>query len=209
MDIHPPLGAIHTKKDFFVHLLTIIAGILIALGLEALITWGHHRALVRDARANLAIEIHNNKETIDRALTEMPGRKQGLVEIIRAMHTLETGKPGPKDLNYNFVGYSLYSTAWATAATSGATAHMNYDELKRYTDLYNMQQIFLNLQDAAFNATADISDVSWVLDRDPKSVSKTRFEQIETAASRYLTVLDALADAAQQLSKQYEAFGQR
>ncbi len=208
MDIHPPHGAIRTKKDFFIHLLTIIAGILIALGLEALITWGHHRALVREARANLAIEIRNNKETVDRALAEIPGRKKGLEEIIHAMQALEAGKPGPKDLNYTFIGYDLYSTAWATAADSGATAYMDYDELKRYTDLYNLQQIFMNLQFDAFRATADISDLRWVVGRAPKSVSKARLEQIETTASRYLTILDALADAAQQLSKKYEAFEQ-
>jgi hypothetical protein len=206
MDIHPPHGSIHTKKDFFIHLLTIIAGILIALGLEALITWGHHRTLVGEARANLAMEIRNNKETVDRALTEMRNRKQGLVEIIRAMQTLEAGKPGPKGLNYIFVGYDLYSTAWTTATASGATAHMDYEQLKRYTDLYNLQQIFMNLQYQAFAATAEISDLRWIMDRDPKSISKARIEQIETASARYLTILEALTDAAEQLSKKYEAF---
>jgi len=206
MDIHPPHGAIHTKKDFFIHLLTIIAGILIALGLEALITWGHHRTLVHEARANLAIEIRNNKETVDKASAEMRNRQQGLADIIHAMQALEAGKPAPKNLSYTFVGYNLYSTAWTTAAASGATAHMDYEQLKRYTDLYNLQQIFMNLQYQAFAATAEISDLRWIMDRDPKTISKARMEQIETASARYLTILDALTDAAQQLSKKYEAF---
>jgi hypothetical protein len=34
----------------------------------------------------------------------------------------------------------------------------------------------------AFPATADFSDVRWVLERDPKSVSKLRMEQIEPPA---------------------------
>jgi hypothetical protein len=208
MEIHPPHGAIHTKKDFFIHLLTIITGILIALGLEAGITWGHHRSLVRDARANLASEIRANQETIDNALKEIPGRKKGLEEIIYAMKDLEAGKPGPKDLNYTFIGYDLYSTAWQTAADSGATAHMDYDELKQYTELYNLQQIFMNAQFDAFRATADISDVRWILERDPKSVSKLRMEQVESAAARYLTILDVLSGVAQQLSKKYAALEQ-
>jgi hypothetical protein len=206
MEIHPPHGPIHTKRDFFIHLLTIITGILIALGLEASLTWGHQRTLVREARANLASEIRNNKESIDTALKEIPGRKKGLEEIIHAMRDMEAGKPGPKDINYTFIGYDLYSTAWQTAADSGATAHMDYDELKQYTELYSLQQIFMNVQYDAFRATADISDVKWVLERDPKSVSKARMEQIETAAARYLTILEVLTDAAQQLSKKYAAF---
>jgi hypothetical protein len=209
MEIHPPLGPIHTRKQFFIHLLTIVIGILIALGLDAAITWGHERAQVREARANLANEIGHNRETIDNALKELPGRRKGLETIIYAMRDMEAGKPGPQDLTYTFIGYDLYATAWQTAADSGATAHMDYDELKQYTELYNMQQIFMNVQMDAFRATADISDVRWVLERDRKNVSKERLEQIETAAARYMTILDVLTDAAQQLSKKYAAFEQR
>ena len=208
MDIHPP-HAIRTLKDFLLALLTVFIGILLALGLEGLITLGHNRALVREARANLASEIRNNKESIDEALKEFPGRKDGLEKIIRAMRDMEAGKPGPKDITYTFIGYDLYSTAWQTATDSGATAHMDYDELKHYTELYNLQQIFMNVQLDAFRATTDISDVRWVLERDPKTVSKARLEQIETAAARYMTILDVLTDAAQQLSKKYAAFEQR
>ena len=208
MEIHPP-HAIRTLKDFLLALLTVFIGILLALGLEGLITLGHNRALVREARANLASEIRNNKESIDKALNELPGRKNGLETIIYAMRDMEAGKPAPKDLSYTFIGYDLYSTAWQTAADSGATAHMDYDELKQYTEIYNMQQIFMNVQLDAFRATTDISDVRWVMERDQKSVSKARLEQIETAAARYMTILDVLTDAAQQLSKKYAAFEQR
>ena len=208
MEIHPP-HAIRTLKDFLLALLIVFIGILLALGLEGLITWGHNRALVREARANIATEIRNNKESLDKALHELPGRKDGLEKIIRTMRDMEAGKPGPKDLNYIFVGYNLYATAWQTAADSGATAHMGYDELKQYTELYSLQQIFMNVQFDAFRATADISDVRWVLDRDPKTVSKARLEEIETAAARYMTILDALTATGEQLSKKYEAFAQR
>lgn len=207
MEIHPP-HAIRTLKDFLLALLTVFIGILLALGLEGLITWGHHRALVREARANIASEIRNNKESIDKALKELPGRKDSLEKIIHAMRDMEGGKPAPKELNYVFVGYDLYSTAWQTAADSGATAHMDYDELKQYTELYSLQQIFMNVQFDAFRATADISDLRWVMDRDPKTVSKARFEEIETAAARYMTILDALSAVGDQLSKKYEAFEQ-
>ncbi len=38
------------------------------------------------------------------------------------------------DLHYNFASYDLYSTAWKTASVSGAVTHMDYEELKDYTD---------------------------------------------------------------------------
>src|SRR5215467_51075 len=111
MEIHPP-HAIRTLKDFLLALLTVFIGILLALGLEGLITWAHNRALVREARANIATEIRNNKESIDKALQELPGRKNSLEAIIHAMRDMEAGKRGPKDLNYTFIGYGLYATAW-------------------------------------------------------------------------------------------------
>ena len=53
MDIHPPSGPVHSFRDFCLHLLTVILGILIALSLEGLIEWRHHRSLaqLRQVRA--------------------------------------------------------------------------------------------------------------------------------------------------------------
>jgi len=39
MDVHPPHGAIHGWRDFFVHLIVITLGLLIALGLEGIVEW--------------------------------------------------------------------------------------------------------------------------------------------------------------------------
>ncbi len=53
MDIHGPQGPIQSVKHFFLHLLTITIGILIALSLEGIVEWAHHRSLVSEARMNL------------------------------------------------------------------------------------------------------------------------------------------------------------
>jgi hypothetical protein len=34
LDVHPPHEAIHTWKGFFIHIATIVIGLLIAIGLE-------------------------------------------------------------------------------------------------------------------------------------------------------------------------------
>lgn len=106
-------------------MLTIVLGILIALGLDGLIEWGHHRSLVHEARANLTAEIRNNKETIDKALPEIRQSEKQLEEISSALQQVEQGKSFQGRLSYRFTGYEIYSTAWKTAATSGATAYMN------------------------------------------------------------------------------------
>jgi hypothetical protein len=205
MDIHPPHGPIHTKRDFFIHMLTIVLGILIALGLDGLIEWRHHRALVHEAQANLSTEIRNNKETIDKALPDIRQSEKQLEQISSVLRQVEQGKSFQGNLSYRFIGYEIYSTAWKTAATSGATAYMSYAELKNYTDVYDTQQVFLSLQDRAFQSMADLADLPNIMELGPKKASPARIQQVEIAASRALSVERTVENAAIELQKQYVA----
>ncbi|MGH9568556.1 MAG: hypothetical protein ACRD4F_02885 [Candidatus Angelobacter sp.] len=64
MDVHPPHGAIHSWRDFFIHLVVITLGLLIALGLEGIVGWGHNKHLVHIAEANLRAELLANRKTL-------------------------------------------------------------------------------------------------------------------------------------------------
>src|ERR1041385_4850584 len=80
MEIHHPEKPIHSKKEFLFHMLTVVLGILIALALDGIVTWAHHRVLVREARANIATELRNNKETIQKAVPEKSRRDKNSYE---------------------------------------------------------------------------------------------------------------------------------
>jgi hypothetical protein len=43
IDVHPPHGAVHTWKDYLLHMSTIVLGLLIAIGLEQSVEALHHR----------------------------------------------------------------------------------------------------------------------------------------------------------------------
>ena len=60
MDIHAPDHPILSWKQFFVHLVVVTCGILIALGLEGIHETVHTRHLVRDARENVRSEMSRN-----------------------------------------------------------------------------------------------------------------------------------------------------
>jgi tetratricopeptide (TPR) repeat protein len=60
LDVHPPHQATHTWKDFFIHIATIVIGLLIAVGLEQTVEWLHHRSEVRETRQLLAEERTRN-----------------------------------------------------------------------------------------------------------------------------------------------------
>lgn len=64
LDVHAPHEKIHGYKDFFLHLFTITVGLLIALGLEGCVEWGHHRHLRREAEVNLRQEVRDNEKEL-------------------------------------------------------------------------------------------------------------------------------------------------
>jgi hypothetical protein len=192
MDIHPP-HAIRTFKDFLMALLTVFIGILLALGLESLVEWQHHRALVREARANLAVEIKANKETMSTYLQDIHQRQKDLHLIVATMRKLErTGKLSVDHLNYGYDVHTLYSAAWHAATTSGAVTYMKYDELRQYTDVYDTQQLFQTLEFQGFNTVTEIAPRMQVLYKNLKTVPVGRFEELEREAQKALWIMQAL-----------------
>ncbi len=65
MDIEPPHGPVETWRDFFVHLVIITLGLLIALALEGIVGYIHERHLVHEANANITSEMHDNQKEVE------------------------------------------------------------------------------------------------------------------------------------------------
>ena len=61
LDVHAPREAVHTWKDFFIHLATIVIGLLIAVGLEQTVEYFHHQHQVAEIRRSLAEERRINE----------------------------------------------------------------------------------------------------------------------------------------------------
>jgi|GEM_PF-1232925 len=60
LDVHPPHAATHTWRDFFIHIATIVIGLLIAVGLEQTVEYLHHREQIKQAREAIDLEIRQN-----------------------------------------------------------------------------------------------------------------------------------------------------
>jgi hypothetical protein len=75
VDIHPP-HAVHSWKDFGLQLVTITAGILVALSLEGVRESLHNRALVHEARENIHREIVDNQREVENELKAIPARSK-------------------------------------------------------------------------------------------------------------------------------------
>jgi hypothetical protein len=68
LDVHAPHATVHTWKDFFIHLATIVIGLLIAVGLEQLVERAHDHYKVRETREALQREREaNGKDLVTNA----------------------------------------------------------------------------------------------------------------------------------------------
>ncbi|MGB8131860.1 MAG: hypothetical protein WCG81_18895 [Candidatus Angelobacter sp.] len=207
MEIHAPDKPIHSKKEFMFHMFTVVLGILIALALDGIVTWAHHRALVGEARENIAAEIRKNKETVDAAIPEIRKREEELNHVIETMRQLETAPGSFKhgSLGFHLENHDLFSTAWQTATVSGAVTYMKYNELNRYTDVYLTQQAFTGLQEQALNQMITIGGMMEVTmkDRDLKKVPAEKFQTIAQEAYKDLIIQQTLEGISTELSKTY------
>lgn len=141
MDIHPPEHPILTKRDFFVHLFTITCGLLIALSLEALVEWGHHRALVREARENIRRELEDNKKATVEDVKNVDGDHQRFLANLKAERSLRADPKGHYSINSTLQWSGPSDAAWTTARDTGALAFMPYAEVQRYADVYKQQEL--------------------------------------------------------------------
>ncbi len=64
LDVHPPHHAANTWRDFFIHIATIVIGLLIAIGLEQTVELIHHASERREVISALRQEAEGNALTL-------------------------------------------------------------------------------------------------------------------------------------------------
>ena len=174
MDVHAPHHPIDGWKDFFVHLLTITIGLLIAVGIEGCVELHREHRLVQDARETMREEIQHNSGQMKDAVVNLKKQRDTMQADIDVLARIQEN-PKDKDAqkasitaDYSIVG--LRDTAWKTAQTTGALAYMPYAEAQRYSNVYGAQKEFLDQQDKILEDEAQFLGV----------VTKTNFGHGDT-----------------------------
>jgi hypothetical protein len=139
LDAHAPHESIHTWKGFFIHIATIVIGLLIAIGLEQSVEYIHHRHQLQEARRELLIEVDENLHLIE--LNIESTRKTSLaldadIAMLRARQS--SNSPVAMKLDYTWYPYDTQDGGWQAAKQSGALSLMPHEELRRYTRVYTV-----------------------------------------------------------------------
>ena len=176
MDIHPPHGGVHTWKDFGVQLVTITAGILIALSLEGIRESFHNRGLVREARENIRRELADNLKELEGELRGMPAQKEHLDGALKfADEMIANGHTVLRELQINVSNANLRTASWQTADRTGALGHMEYGEVQKYAGTYAGQELYALTQRRAFDQVA--SALAIISAGDPTRASRPDMEE--------------------------------
>jgi hypothetical protein len=208
LDVHPPHEPVHGWRDFVLHLITITIGLLIALSLEGLVEWQHHRHLVQEAQESLHSEIESNAKGLQGVSDEIHKRQASFKQdVVVLKYIIKNGRPPEhSSMSIGLQLTSFDSISWKTAQATGALSYMSYAEAQSYTDIYSTQT---EIEAAEEQAARDaMTSVGPLLNEDghddpptPQEAATIK-EHIEVLQGQLLLV-DSLVT---ELNKEYKKF---
>jgi hypothetical protein len=141
LDVHAPHEPIHGWRDFFIHLATITIGLLIALSLERVVEWQHHRHLAHQAKVSLGNEIRGNAKEVPVALEDVRNLHAMLKQDIAVLNRIiaDPKKPNRENITFKYKIRWFNDTGWRTAQSTTALLYFPYDEALQYSDMYDQQ----------------------------------------------------------------------
>jgi hypothetical protein len=137
LDVHAPHKAVHTWKDFFIHIATICVGLLVAVGLEQTVEAIHHH----HQREQLLVSLdHDTRATLrdaDFAAGERLRRMQwNQVRIEQVQAALASHKPlAPAAPEKSAFITVPADAAWEAARASGMIPLFSQGEIAAYSEV--------------------------------------------------------------------------
>jgi hypothetical protein len=177
------------------------------VGLEGVVERGHHRNVVREAKANLASEIADNQKLIEAGIKGMDTTQEQLQGTLRLVRALQADRKAKRtDVSLNVSIFTLRSTAWSTAGATGALGYMEQQEVERYTEIYDLQEQFLSVQRRALDAMLEMESYGTLLQGDLARISDAQAVEGERAVGRALAATRMAEDVGKALDAEYGRF---
>ena len=205
MEVHAPDHAIHTWRDFFIHIATITIGLLIAIGLEQTVEWFHHRHIVHQARENIRREIAQNEKQCAEDIGYLQadaGRMKANLETGRELRTHPQALGHGGHLNFLLSWSSLSESAWNSARDSGALTYMPTDEVQVYADTYTQQELVNTTAVGIFDKQIDVA-ATLQMEPSPTDMSPEEIQNFLHDDAIVYGRLTSLAQLVQELDQQY------
>ncbi len=143
MEVHAPHHPLNSWRDFFIHIITITIGLLIAIALEQTVEHLHNRHVRAETRENFRAEIRADEQQLPKNLHALVGERAMLeadMDLLRQVQTHHPLAAGAK-LDFNWYWSSMPDAAWQTAHETGTLALFPADQVQQYSYLYGQQTL--------------------------------------------------------------------
>lgn len=205
MEIHAPHEPILSVKEALIHLGIVTIGILIALSLEGLVEWQHHRHLIAEANENITHELEDNEREVRSFLSAVPTLRADETAIIRFIDAaLAHHAPQHGQLTLNFIRSDISTASWTTAQTMGALGLMNYQDVKRYAAVYELQGEFMRLQSRTIDSVISAMTV-FAQNEEPDKLPAADLQAEREKLLNVMSELEAEKQTGQALDKRYQS----
>jgi hypothetical protein len=210
LDVHAAHGSIHSRKDVVVHVAIITIGLLIALGLEQMAEFVHHRHEVAETRRALRLELEVNRRAYAESIREFHRQTASLLNNVAVLQFIQQ-HPGTPDeqlpgiLVWHASPGAFTDSAWKTAQQNVVTALMPQDEVRRYAALYDRIEDVSRSFDTIWAAIVRARLYS-VFDSDPSHLSASQVAEEIALTKQVLAVHFASAASLVQLNHADPAF---
>lgn len=199
----PPADRTYAFADYAFQFVTITAGVLIALLVNGFVELRSNRELVRDARATITREIADNKKEVDGTLAGYEGDAKSLDNAIKfATDLLNTKTTTVHELDFHVNLAELSSTGWRTAERTGALSHMDYDEVQKFSKLYDWQDL---VEEQQRNMVGLLASASAILssDFDPDKPNPRDLEAFRGHVMQLRSTLALMEKMVRRLAESY------
>ena len=190
LDVHPPHHAASTWRDFFIHIATIVIGLLIAVGLEQSVEWLHHRHQVAETREALRLEREENYTRLDKYVKTFRWESVLLNNNMMIFSYLRQHPGTPEDklpgvLKFTMMRNQFETSAWHTAQSSGVLQLMPKKEVLADEVVYNALQDICNQNEEEWLALNDNSKFMFE-DSDPSHLTPAEITEQITLTQRQM-----------------------
>jgi hypothetical protein len=148
LDVHPPEHTPHSWRDFFIHIATIVVGLLIAVGLEQGVEAIHHHHQVKHTRELLAEEMDHNRRIAKQAVYVLKMHEAYLFADLPVIERIRTHQLAPTDILVLWHPHPVFEdSAWNAMHGTDASALISYEELRDYGTVYTMQHEYYTVEE--------------------------------------------------------------
>jgi hypothetical protein len=159
LDVHPPHHAASTWRDFFIHIATIVIGLLIAIGLEQTVEYIHHRHLASEAREQLRSEREADEISNEVNIYTTERHQRDLRRDLAILHAVKTHAllpAGPFIIRR--IRYLYPEDSWLKIHQSGTINYISED-VRNIAYRYSNQDAFMTRASESMEALYHASAV--------------------------------------------------